>query len=280
MKNLFSINKSAGGEAVSFDHNRYLVRRVSEETRERLDHAFDILRDGPAPVPPTPEETALKQKSRLFSGIGIGCLVVAILLFLIGSYIGTSTPMTVIEMVLLVVSIVTTFMGRRANMKLQASRQDSLHTDFSAATDQLNETAEIAARELGVPHGAASLEILPFQYKMTDGNAVRVGKKNRFDNISTSAWIEGDRFCMATAQELFRIPLSDIRATRFIDEDYEIDFWLKEADHTSEAYKPYNIRMAGVLGRKSRGYHAVEIGGDYEILIPGYDWPVYEELMR
>ncbi len=281
MKNLFSINKSSTDNAVAFDDNPYLVRRVSEETRERLDHAFDILRDGPEAPPLTPEQQALKKRASLFSWIGIGCLAVAIVLFLtVGT--GGHIAVTVAQFALLLASIVTTFIGRRTNLKLNTDRQDSMKTDFSAATENLNAAAERAARELGVPHGAAGLEILPYHYKMSGGTAVRVGKKNRFDNISTSAWIEKDALCLATAQELFRVPLASIRATRFIDEEYEIDFWLKAEVHNSEAYKPFNIRSAGVLGKKSRGFYAVEIGdGDdgYEFFIPGYDWAVYEGLM-
>ncbi len=281
MKNLFSINKSSGDNAVAFDDNPYLSRRVSEATRDRLDHAFDILRDGPEPPKPTPEETALKKRARLFQGLGIATLVLAIILFLtVGT--GKYTAVTVVQFVLLIASIVTTFIGRRTDMKLTNSRRDSMKVDFSEATENLNAVAETAARELGVPHGAASMEILPYHYKMSNGSAVRAGKKNRFDNISTSAWVEGRDLCMATAQELFRVPLADIRGTRLVDEDYEIDFWLKEADPESEAYKPFKIRAAGVLGKKSRGYHVVEIEGDrgaYEFFVPGYDWAVYERLI-
>ncbi len=277
MKNLFSINKSHSDGAAPFDDNPYLTGRVSPELRERMDRAFDILREDPEPPPPTAEQAALKKKSRIMWIIGVASLVGAIALFLVSDD-GMSTPMTILQFTLLIVSIVATFLARRADGKLNEHRRESLNVDFDAASKQMNAVAEEAARELGVPRGAATLEILPYHYKMAGDKEIRVGKKNHFDNISTSAWIEKDALCLATAQELFRIPLTAIRATRAIDEDYEIDFWLKSEECDSETYQEFNIRSAGILGKKCHGYYAVELKGELEFFVPGYDWAVFCEL--
>ncbi len=277
MKNLFSINKSTSDGAVPFDDNRYLTRRVSPELRERMDRAFDILREEPEKPAPTEEQLALKKRSRILWICGIGSLVAALALLLIA---GQDMPswMLGIQFGLLAVSIVTTFIARRTDGKLQAQQRDSLHVDFDAASEQINAVVEEAARELGVPTGAATLEILPYHYKMAGDRELRVGKKNHFDNVSASAWVESDTLCLATAQELFRIPLAAIRSTRLVDEEYEIDFWLKDEACDSETYREFNIRPAGLLGKRSRGYHAVELDGELEFFVPGYDWSVFCEL--
>ncbi len=274
MKNLFSINKSDSDGAVPFDDTPYLVKRVSPELRSRMDAAFDILKEEPAPPPPTDEQVALKKKSRTLWLIGVISLIGALALFFIGEE-NAGTWLTALEFGLLLVFIVTTFMARRADSRLNDRRRDSLHVDFDAATEKIHAVTKEAADELGVPTGAATLEILPYHYKMAGDREMRVGKKNHFDNISTSAWVEEDILCLATAQELFRIPLAAIRSNRLIDEEYEIDFWLKEEACDSETYREFNIRPSGLIGKKSRGYHVVELDGDLEFFVPGYDWVVF-----
>ncbi len=277
MKNLFSINKSASDGAAAFDDNPYLARRVSLALRERIDHAFDVLKEEPAAPPLSDEQTAIKKRGRILWCVGIATLVAAIALFLIAGS-NTEKWLLVLQFALLIASVVTTFLARRIDAKLHVVHRESLDVHFEAASERLNAIAEDAARELGVPKGAASLEILPYQYKMAGEREMRVGKRSHFDNISTSAWIEGDILCLATAQELFRIPLSAIITTRPVDEDYEIDFWLKDEAYDSETYKEFNIRPAGMLGKKAHGYHAVELKGDYEFFVPDYDWAVFDAL--
>ncbi len=279
MKNLFAVHKTDRKEATTFDENPYLVTRVSDEVKYRLEHAFDDAKDEDpsAKREPTAEEAALKRRSRILWGIGLVSLVGALVLFFLQGEEG-NTVMTVIEFLLLIVSVVTTFMAKRANQKLMSAEQTDLRADFAVITDRLNEAAEEAAKELGVPKGAVSLEILPHHYKLVGDKLVTVGKKNRFDNIMVSAWTHDGALFLASAQELFRIPLSDIRDPRHIDEDFEVDFWLQEEEADSDKFKDDHIRPAGLMGKKCRGYYAVPIGEDYEFFVPGYDRDGLEEL--
>lgn len=278
MKNLFSINKDVAEGAATFDGNPYLAARVSNDTRDRLEHAFDVLKNDPASAEPTPEQAALKKRSRTLWGIGLVSLVGALILFALTGKSESPVP-TVVQFVLLAVSIVTTLIARRNEARLTASYRDGMKPDFEAAAEQMSAAAEQASRELGVPHGASSLEILPYRYKLANGAPVRAGKKNRFDNLSTSAWVEDGVLCLATAQELYRIPLSDVRRARRIDEDFEVDFWLKPEPPDSETYRAYNIRSAGLLGKKCRTYYAVEVGEEHELLLPCYDWSTFLSLV-
>lgn len=278
MKNLFCINKDVPDSTATFDENPYLAGRVSDKTRELLDHALDVLRNDPVAAEPTPEQAALKTRARTMWGIGLISLIGAIVLFALSDKLSGTMP-TIIELSLLAVSVVATVIARRYESKITAAYRESMKPDFAEATERLNHASEQAARELGVPHGSSPLEILPYRYKMANGERVRVGKKNRFDNISTSAWVEGDTLCLATAQEVYRIPLAEIRHVRRIDEDFEVDFWLKPEPPESDAYRAYNIRSAGLLGKKCRTYYAVQIGEAYELLLPCYDWPTFHALV-
>ena len=278
MKNLFSINQNTVDGAATFDATPYLAGRVSDDTRDLLDHALDVLKNDPLAAEPTPEQAAIKARARTMWGIGIVSLVGAVLLFLFSGNLSGSIP-TIVELILLAVSVVTTFIARRYESKLTATYRESMKPDFAAATERLNAASEQAARELGVPRGSSPLEILPFRYRIANGEPVRVGRKNRFDNISTSAWVDDNALCLATAQELYRIPLTDVKRARRIDENFEVDFWLKPEPPDSETWRAYNIRPAGMLAKRCRTYYAVEIGEDYELLLPCYDWSTFLSLI-
>ena len=280
MKNLFCINKDVPDSTATFDENPYLAGRVSAETRELLDHALDVLRNDPVAAEPTPEQAALKKRARTMWGVGLISLLGAIVLFVLSDKIGVSgTVPAIAEFALLAVSVVATILARRYESKITAAYRESMKPDFAEASERLSRASEQAARELGVPRGASPLEILPYRYKMANGERVRVGKKNRFDNISTSAWVDGETLCLATAQEVYRIPLTEIHLARRIDEDFEVDFWLKPEPPESDAYRAYNIRSAGMLAKRCRTYYAVQIGEAHELLLPCYDWPTFLSLV-
>ena len=277
MKNLFCINKDVPQNAAAFDENPYLTKRVSEGTRDLLDHALDVLNNDPT-ADPTPEQVAMKKRGRTLWGISIVSLLGALLLFALSGQLSGTVP-TVIQFSLLTVSVVTTFIARRNETKINAAYRESMKPDFAEASERLNAAAEQAARDLGVPHGASSLEILPFNYRLANGERVRAERKNRFDNISTSAWVDDNALCLATAQELYRIPLADIRCAHRIDKDFEVDFWLKPEPPDSDLYRAYNIRSSGLLAKRCRTYYAVQIGETHELLLPCYDWPVFLSLV-
>ena len=87
--------------------------------------------------------------------------------------------------------------------KLLSSRSERRRTGLFAAdgTKLLEEAAADAARELGVPNTALSVDILPYHYIMKGNNATPAGKKNRFDNLSVSLFVREGKLCLATADQ-------------------------------------------------------------------------------
>ncbi len=283
MKNLFSINKTFDREADDFDDTPYLAARVSEEVRAKMKSAFSVIEDEYAAHEPTEEEKAQKKKMGRYWLLCFGCLVASMILFFGGTRAGLYTSMPylhVIDVGLLIASIVFNIKARKMSNAQSKLNEDNIQIDFNEASKQLERAAAEAAKELGVPTSALSVDILPFHYTVK-GNEVRpAGKKGRFDNISVSMYIRDGALCMATAQELFRVPLSEIRGYREYDEDFEIDMWLKPEESDSDKYNGYNLRKSGLIGRKGHGYIGVDIGGEFEILVPGYDASLVTELLK
>lgn len=283
MKNLFSINKTANSNAMEFDVTPYHAATVSEEVKERLKNAFSVVEEECAPREPTEEEKALRKKGNRYWLTSVICLVAGVALFFGGSRtpLFESMPyLHVLDLGLVIASLVFNFKARRINRQQNKITGQSLSVDFTEASRRLEEAAAEAARELGVPDTALTVDVFPYHYKQKGDNILRVGKRGKYDNLTVSVFVKGDALCFATAQELISVPLSELGGYCEYDEDFELDMWLKTEEHNSDAYKPYNLRKSGFFSVKGHGYFGLKIGGDYEALIPCYDFGSVKALLQ
>lgn len=282
MKNLFSINRTEGRDQNEFDPSPYLVAHVSDAVQNKLKNSFSVMEEEFTPRELSEEDKALKKKASLYWGLCVGCLAGSFALFFVGDRLGLYNAfpfLHVADVGCLIASLVFHFKARRITRRQTNSANDRIRMDFTEATKLLQEAAADAARELNVPDTALSVDILPFHYIMKGNSPVPALKKNRFDNLSVSLFLREGNLCLATAQERFDIPLSAIRGYRDYDLDFEVEMWLKPEDSESDKYKDFGIRRSGLLGRKCHGYCGIDVGGEYEILIPRYDFEPTRELL-
>ena len=284
MKNLFSINKTENPDAMDFDVTPYHAATVSEEVRAKLKGAFSIVEEQTTPRELTEEEKALRKRSNRYWLICLGCLLGAVALFVADTKAGIYGSMPflhVIDFVLLAASIVFNVKAKRAGRKVTEAQGDSLKMDFSEASRKLEEAAAEAAKELGVPATALTVDVFPYHYKMKGDTLLRVGKEGKFDNLAVSVFVKDAKLCFATAQELFAVPLAEVKGFREYDEDFELDMWLKPEDPDSDKYKSFGIRKSGFFSHKGHGYFGLRIGEDaYEVLIPCYDFEAVKALLE
>lgn len=282
MKNLFSVNRTLDRENNDYDPTPYLAATVSDEVQAKLSGAFSSMEEKTATREPTEEELALKKKGSFYWKLCLLFFLGGLLLFLLGDSLPIYRDIPAlhfIDVACMAAAVFFNFKARRFNRSEFSIARGSMDVDFTEATKRLEEAAAEAARELGVPDSALSVDILPFHYKMKRSDPVPAGKKNHFDNLSVSAYVDADDLCLATAHELFRIPLSEIRGYRSYDEDFEIDMWLKPEEFDSAAYAEYGIRKSGFFSRKAHGYYGLDIGGAYEVWVPCYDLPLLQKLV-
>ena len=283
MKNLFSINKTDSKDVNDLDPNPYLAARVSEEVRARIKSAFSLEENQYTAPEPTEEEKVLKKKMGRYWILCFCCLVGSVALFFVGTNAGLYTSMPylhVMDLGLLIASLVFNFKARKISNARMNSAPIDPGFDFAEASKKLEKAAAEAAKELGVPATALSVDILPFHYTIKGSETKPAGKRGKFDNISVSMYTRDRALCMATSQELFRVPLSEIRGYREYREDYVIDMWLKPEESDSDKYKEFGLRKSGLMGRRGHGYIGVDVGGEFEILVPGYDAPLVIELLN
>ena len=283
MKNLFSVNKTYNREANDYDENRYLAARVSDEIQNKLRNAFSVVTEETAPTEPTEEELALRKKSGLYWFSCLACFAVGCILFFFGDAIPAyqSIPaLHLIDFALLIAAVVLHYKARRTSRRQASVGNEKVELNFAEATKRLEEAAAEAAQELGVPEDALSVDILPFHYRLKGSAPIPFGKKNHFDNLSVSLYVADGDLCLATAHELYRVPLSDVRGYRAYDEDFELDMWLKSEEFDSAKYAEYGIRKSGFFSCKAHGYFGVILGEDFEVWIPCYDFPQVKNLLN
>lgn len=283
MKNLFSINKTLSPDAMEFDVTPYHTKAVSEDVKAKLKNAFSIVEEEYAPKEPTEEELALRKKGNRYWLICVICLVAGVSLFFGGSRtpLFASMPyLHVLDLGLVIASLVFNFKARRINRRQNKITRQSLSVDFTEASRRLEEAAAEAARELGVPETALTVDIFPYHYKQEADKTLRVGKRGKYDNLAVSVFVKGNALCLATAQELIAVPLSKVGGYREYDEDFELDMWLKTDEPTSDTYKAYGLRKSGFFSLKGHGYFGLKLDGDYEVLIPCYDFGQVKELLE
>ena len=282
MKNLFSVNRTLDRENNDYDPSPYLAATVSEELQEKLRGAFSSMEEKTATREPTEEELALKKKGNFYWKLCLLFFLGGLLLFIFGDSIPGYREIPafhLIDIACMVVAVVFNFKARKLNRSELSIARGSMDVDFSEATKQLEEAAAEAARELGVPENALSVDILPFHYKMKGDTPVPAGKKNRYDNLSVSLYVSDGDLCLATAHELFRVPLAHVKGYRTYDEEFEIDMWLKPEESDTEKYAEFGIRKSGFFSRKLRGYYGLDLGGEYEVRIPCYDFAEVKGLL-
>ena len=246
--------------------------------------AFSIVEEATTPKELTEEEKQLRAKGNRYWTACLACIAATLILFFLGGDLGiyTAVPsLYFVNLALLAVSIVFNVKARRINRSQTKSFNESLKLDFSESTARLNEAAAEAARELGVPASALTIDVLPYHYEEKNGKAVSTNKKGVFSNLAVSAFVREEKLCLATAQELLAVPLSDVKGYREYDEDFELDMWLKPEDPDSNKYKSFGIRKSGFFSHKGHGYFGLRIGEDaYEVLIPCYDFEAVKALLE
>jgi hypothetical protein len=280
MKNLFSINKTNDKNADAFDPTPYLAARVSDEIRAKIKSAFSVVEDEYVTHEATEEEIALQKKGRRYWLLCMACFIAGFALLLGGGRLGLETISLYIAFPLAAGALFFNFKARSINRKQSSLRDHTPTIDFTEASKLLEEASVAAARELGIPKNALSVDVLPYHYVIGKREPHACGRKNRFDNVSMSLYIQKGDLCLATSQELYRIPLTDIRGYRSYDEDFEVDMWLKPEEHDSDKYAAYGLHKSGLMGRRGHGYIGLDIGGEYEILIPCYDTPAVKALLK
>lgn len=279
-KNLFSYTVRPDREDKNlstdvFDLNAYTVQTLSPDLKAEKDGLYDRWL----------EAKAMREARESNVGCIAECLsaVLCILFFVAGDLFFELLPDTMLGAILSAVPslcfiLLFVFLNKpitaavhRIAHRLYIKKHPKADMDEKALDPRLSETVTAARAELGIPHHAWSLDILPYRHGVTStGEAYEIRPRDTYDNIPVSVWREGQVLYLSDEDVVMRLPLSEITEVKRIKKRVKFKSWYKSAAIDQEPYKADRVEgWPFSYTCKSR----VEItlhDGSY-LLIPGYE---------
>lgn len=283
MKNLFTHEISGDDNETYVPYeNPYFVSRVSPETEAMTSYDED---EDDTPKLSDEEKDELKAKEKKCLLAILVSFGVSLICFMLATRVEAlkNTPLIYVPIVGMVLLLVFVYRLKQLQSKRTDASTSSLKDmDFEAMAQRADEANKVARAEMNIPDDDVSVEILPYGYKKKGDKTVPEKKANQFDNTPMSMFVKDGKLCIFDGTALYEIPLTDIKGYRVHDEDYRIDFWLKEEEPTDEKYKAFKLKKCGILEYKTHTYYGLEVvseatGEVFEMLVPGYD---LEELKK
>lgn len=283
MKNLFTheILGDDNERYVPYE-NPYMTARVSPELENKM-------RYRPSDEPTQemdPDREKLKAREKIY-----GIVVLVSFAFAFGSAWILSRlkllehpAMMLIPLAGLVVSFVFIYMIKKTEQKRHVFDPPAAKIDFHEVAERISEANEEARLALGVPKEACVIEILPYGYKKKGEKQVPEKKAGQFDNSPMTCYVRDGKCCMFDGIAVYELPLSHFIGYRTYDNDYRIDFWLKEDEPTAEKFTKFKLRKVGLLEYRAHTYYGVDVydeatGEAFEMLVPGYDFEAFLSLV-
>ncbi len=282
MKNLFTHKVIEDSDVYEPFENPYLVSRVSPETEAMMNYDDDT---DDTPKLSAEEKEAIKSKEKKYMLAIVGSFAFALISAMVVTRVDSlsNTPLMFVPFIGIVVSFIFLFKHKQLQLKKNGMDSNSLKdVDFEAMAARADAASKAARAEMSIPDDDVSVEVLPYGYKKKGDKIVPEKKANQFDNTPLSMHVRDGKLCVFDGVGLYEIPLGDIKGYRVYDEDYRIEFWMKEEEPTDEKYAAYKLKKCGILEYKTHTYYGVEViseatGEVFEMLVPGYD---LEELKK
>lgn len=153
-----------------------------------------------------------------------------------------------------------------------------------AEAEAENDLESEASDIIEVPENAVSVDILVFNYTVTDGEVQTVAHEDAISayfNYGVSAFSDENNLYVCTLDEKYAIPLSSLIAIHTVDEEIAIPDWNKDVPPTQGIYKPYKLSVDNLDRITFKPYHIVELdhnGEKWGIYFPSYELPAFEAL--
>ncbi len=282
MKNLFTHKVIEDSDVYEPFENPYLVSRVSPETEAMMNYDDD---EDDTPKLSAEEKEAIKSKEKKYLLAILASFAISLICFMLATRVEAleDTPLMLVPIAGMVIALIFLYKVKQLQWKKNGMDSNSLKdVDFEAMAARADAASKAARAEMSIPDDDVSVEVLPYGYKKKGDKQVPEKKANQFDNTPVSMHVRNGKLCVFDGVGLYEIPLGDIKGYRVYDEDYRIEFWMKEEEPTDEKYAAYRLKKCGILEYKTHTYYGVEViseatGEVFEMLVPGYD---LEELKK
>lgn len=269
MKNIFDYNITTE----LHDGNIFYSRRISKELEEKIDANFiEYFETEEQYMPPV-----------IVKILELLCMIVAC-----GGVLGvtrafkddagslsqafSNAPWFFIIIVIAIVALVVIHVH---DMKSKAAFAEQVEAQGTMA--EMNDLANLAEEELGLPADRFEMETYCHQYEMKDGKK-KVQDKDFWMNNFLDAYEKDECLCFFDGRQEFSIPFEAIKTVEVEKKRMRIMEWLKDEDYKDRKFKEYKIveTNVGLVIPEHYQISIVHDGQQFEIIVPNYE----EEAMR
>ena len=139
--------------------------------------------------------------------------------------------------------------------------------------------------ELSIPEGAASVDLLAFNYVIEDSEPKAViadgEASSEYFNYSMNLWADEDFLYLASLDEKYAIPRSAIQRIRAVNEKIAIPDWNKDTPPTKGEFKQFGITVDTLNRIIIPSYFVIDLFHQEEswgIYFPVYELPYFEKI--
>lgn len=274
MKNIFGINVTDDKENTEFDGNCFKARTVSEPISQQLESMYNIG-----------GELKRKASAPLWLNI-IEWIVIFIAIIITLGELKSDVSIkqswkNAPELIIIGVAawIVYFLIRLYTSKKIKKVAQSEEFEDYSHDVDKL---VDAAMRDLRIPSGAKSIDVISDKYKIKNDKIKQVNYHTYFShlNLDYFIYVSDGMLCLADFYTVYEIPLTSIASVKQSAKKAMFPAWHKDEDYNSKKYKEFKITMNS-QGTYFAPYFKVSINdakGDFLLLIPNYDQPLFSEL--
>ena len=176
-----------------------------------------------------------------------------------------------------VVWLILTLIGKKRNSDGMESREG---TD---AVYELDNAAESAYAELGVPAGLPDTDVLVVTYRLKD-DEIRTKDsltKPPYVNFNVKVFADDKNLYIADVAKKYAVPLSSLRGIREVNKAIFIPNWNKDTPPNKGSYKRMKLTEDNYGRYRVKPYYILEFDHNYElwgIYFPNYELSVFESL--
>lgn len=272
MKNIFGINVTENKENTEFDGDIFVTRRLSEGTQSKLDSIVNDV-----------EIYEKKANLPLFLQIiNLICwfLGIVIGLAILDNGIKTAAQNAPYFIYICVIAWITVIF--LAITRRKKAKEVGGSSEFEQHIRNTEEIVKEAMTELEIPENCRSIDVIAVKYKVKNGKTKVVNFNPMFKdfNYDMFIFIKGNYLCLAGISSVYEIPVSSLRSIEPCSKKAMFPQWNKEEEYNSPTYKPYKVVENSQGTYYAHCFKVVisDISGDFELIIPNYDQPVFSEI--
>ena len=149
--------------------------------------------------------------------------------------------------------------------------------EFAQAMHRLDGEVERIQRELEVPAGAKSVDVVQLTYRWKDGK-LKINTQGMettpYTNIPMQVFRREDALCLTDLENRYELPIRSMRCLKKVKKPLICQNWNKHEPINSEFYKPYKLSLDNYNRVRVKSYGLLELhheGSDWAVWLPPYE---------